>query len=117
MSVRFFAYIENIHTPESFILPFFTRKLRTVNLVEEATPSLDRKMIKLPTFDNLFPNLVLRALFPDFGGGASKSREKRSGDEVARFRHFDILAKIRSRVTTATTFSHQNDAGSHASIT
>ena len=117
MTLRFFVYIENIHTPESFILPLFTRKVSTVNLVEEATPSLDRKIIKLPTFDNLFPNLVLRALFPNFGGGASKSRGKRSGDEVARFRHFDILAKIRSRVTTATTFSRQNDAGSHASIT
>ena len=28
-------------------------------------------------------NLVPRALFPGFGGGAPKAREKRSGDEVA----------------------------------
>ena len=33
-------------------------------------------------------------------------------------RHFDILAKTRSRMTTATTFSRQNDAaGSRASTT
>ena len=31
------------------------------------------------------------------------------------FRHFNILAKTRSRVTTATSFSRQNDAGSRAS--
>ena len=30
------------------------------------------------------------------------------------FPHFDTLAKIRSRVTTATSFSRQNDAGSRA---
>ena len=36
---------------------------------------------------------------------------------MTRFPDFDILAKIRSRVTTATTFSRQNDAGSHASTT
>ena len=33
------------------------------------------------------------------------------------FRHFDILPKTRSRVTTATTFSRQNDAASSASTT
>ena len=31
--------------------------------------------------------------------------------------HYDILAKTRRRMTTATTFSHQNDAGSRASTT
>ena len=31
------------------------------------------------------------------------------------FSPFDILAKTRSRVTTATTFSRQNDAGSRVS--
>ena len=30
------------------------------------------------------------------------------------FPHFDILPKTRSKVTTATTFSRQNDAGSRA---
>ena len=32
-------------------------------------------------------------------------------------RHYDILAKSRSRMTTATTFSRQNDAGSRMSNT
>ena len=32
------------------------------------------------------------------------------------FRHYDILAKTRSRMTTATTFSRQNEAGSPVSI-
>ena len=33
------------------------------------------------------------------------------------FRQHDILAKTRSRMTTANTFSLQNDAGSRASTT
>ena len=33
------------------------------------------------------------------------------------FRHFDILAKTRRTMTTATTFSRQNDAGSRATAT
>ena len=33
------------------------------------------------------------------------------------FRHYDILAKIRSGMTTAITFSRQNDAGSRVSNT
>ena len=32
-------------------------------------------------------------------------------------RHYDILAKIRSRMTTAITISHQNDAGLRARTT
>ena len=32
-----------------------------------------------------FSNLVPRALFPGFGGGAPKAREKRPGDEVGPF--------------------------------
>ena len=63
----------------SFYL-FSLEKLALLPLVKEVTPSPDRKMIKLLTFDNLFS-------------------------------HFDILAKTRVRVTTATTFSRQNDAG------
>ena len=36
----------------------FARKVSTVTfLVEEVTPSADRKMIKLLTFDDLFPPL------------------------------------------------------------
>ena len=33
------------------------------------------------------------------------------------FRHYDILAKTRSRMTTAITFSRQNDEGSRTSTT
>ena len=33
------------------------------------------------------------------------------------FRHYDILPKPRSRMTTAITFSRQDDAGSRASTT
>jgi len=34
--------------------------------------------------------------------------------KLLTFRHHDILAKTRSRMTTATTFSRQNDADSRA---
>ena len=37
------------------------------------------------------------------------------GDKTCNFCHCDILIKTRSRMTTAIIFSHQNDAGSHAS--
>ena len=36
---------------------------------------------------------------------------------ITRFRHYDILTKTRSRMTTATKFSRQNDAGSRARTT
>ena len=36
---------------------FFSRKVSTVIYIEEVKPSLDRKMIKLLTFDNSFPPL------------------------------------------------------------
>ena len=36
---------------------------------------------------------------------------------VTCFRHYDIRVKTRSRMTTATTFSRQNDAGSRACTT
>ena len=55
-----------------FILPFFTRKVRTVTFSEE---------------------------------GYSLSR---SQNNKTSFCHFDILAKTRSRLTTATMFSRQN---------
>ena len=57
-------------------------------MLKEVKPSSDSKMIKLLTFDN-FDN-----------------------------RHYNILAKTRSsRMTTAITFSRQNDAVSRASTT
>ena len=60
-----------------------------LSLLKEVKPSPDENMIKLQTFDNLF----------------------------LRVRHYDILAKTRSRMTTATSFSRQNDAGSPVSTT
>ena len=78
-------------TPESFILLFLTKKVSTLGIYTEGgyltKPSPDSKMIKLLTFDNLFPPL------------------------------YDILAKTRRRMTTAITFSRQNDASSRVSTT
>ena len=65
---------------------FPTKKLALLSLLKEVEPSPDCKMLKLLTFDNLFPP-------------------------------YDILAKTRSKITTATTLSRQNDAGSRASTT
>ena len=57
-NLKAFSRILKIQTPfESFILPFFTRKVSTVPLMKEVTPSPDRKMIKRLTFDNFFPSL------------------------------------------------------------
>ena len=51
------------------------------------SPSRRRKTRKnediLRTKQAIIHNLVPRALFPGFGGGAGKAREKRPGDEVA----------------------------------
>ena len=68
---------------------FLPENLSMLSLLKEVKPSPDENMIKLQTFDNLFP----------------------------RVRHYDILAKTRSRMTTATSFSRQNDAGSPVSTT
>ena len=59
---------------------FSLKKFALLPLVKEVTPSPDRKMIKLLTLIFL----------------------------INCFRYFDILAKTRSRVTTASTFSRQN---------
>ena len=53
--------------------------------MKEVTLSPIRKMIKLQTFDNLFPRL-----------------------------HYDIFAKNHSRMSTVIAFSRPNDVGSHA---
>ena len=45
----FFAHSENIDSAESFMLPFFTRKLALLTLAKEVTLSPDRKVIKLLT--------------------------------------------------------------------
>ena len=39
------------------MLPFSLEKLALLTLVKEVTSSPDRKMIKILTFDNLFPPL------------------------------------------------------------
>ena len=72
-------------TSESFIVLFSAKLFGIIILLKEINPSPYPKMIKILTFVNLFPTL-----------------------------HFDILAKIRSRMTTAITFSRQNDFGSSA---
>ena len=84
--LKFFPYSQNIDSRKASFYHFPPEKLALLPLVKEVTPSPDRKMIKLLTFDNLFS-------------------------------HFDILAKTRSRMTAATTFSLQSDAGSRASST
>ena len=59
----FFAYSQKIDTPESFIVIFFyPEKLALLSLVKEVKPSPDRKLIKLLTFDNLFPPLWHRRM-------------------------------------------------------
>ena len=74
---------------------FSAEKLVLLSLLQEVKPSPYRKMIKLLTFDNLFPPLrhLLINLF------------------------LLILAHTSSKTTTAITFSRQNDAGSRASAT
>ena len=44
-------------TPESFIVLFSLEKIALLSILKEVKPSLDRKMIKLLTFDNSFPPL------------------------------------------------------------
>ena len=89
MSTRFnFRFLcrvlKNRHTEKVHsIFFFFTKKVRAVIYAEEIQSSADSKMtkmIKLLTFDILFPPLR------------------------------DILAKTCCRMMTATTFSRQNDA-------
>ena len=69
-------------TPESFIvLVDSPEKLALFSILKEVKPCFHHKMIKLPTFDNVF-------------------------------RHYDILAKTRSGMTTALAFFRQNGGGS-----
>ena len=76
------------HSPESFILLFWPKKLARLFILNEVNRSPDGKMMKLHTFDNLFPQPTN-----------------------------DIRAKTRSRMTAAITFSRQNDVGSRVSNT
>ena len=57
---KFFAYCQKMDTPPPLIssLYFFSpRKLALLSLLMEVKPSANHKMIKLLTFDNLFPPL------------------------------------------------------------
>ena len=55
-------------TPERFILVFLTKKVSKVIYTKEVKPSFDRKMIKLLTFDDLFPPLRLLKLLVELRG-------------------------------------------------
>ena len=55
-------------TPERFILVFLTKKVSRVIYTKEVKPSSDRKMIKLLTFDDLFPPLRLLKLLVELRG-------------------------------------------------
>ena len=69
----------------SFYSFFSPEKLVRLFILKEVKPSPDNKLIRLLTFDNLFPPL------------------------------YDMLAKTRSGSTTAISFSLQNKAGSRVS--
>ena len=84
-----FSYSQTFKLTEASFYHFSLKKLALLSLMKQVTPSPDRKMIKLLTLIFL----------------------------INCFRHFDILAKTRSRVTTASTFSCQNGPGLRASIT
>ena len=60
IQLNFFSPIlKKIDAPKSFIVPFFfsLENIALLYLLKEVKPSVDRKMIKLLTFDNLFPPL------------------------------------------------------------
>ena len=50
-------FLRMFYSPDSFILLFFTKKLVRLFILKEIKPSPDSRMIKLLTFDNLFPPL------------------------------------------------------------
>ena len=90
--LQFFAYCQKIDTPPppriSSSYFFSPRKLALLSLLMAVKPSSYRKMIKLLTFDNLFPPL-----------------------------QHSVLTQTHSGMRTAIVFSRQNDAGSRASNT
>ena len=88
--LKFFAYCQKIDTPPltSSLYFFSPRKLALLSLLMEVKPSADHKMIKLLTFDNLFPPL-----------------------------QHSVLTQTHNGMKMAIAFSQQNDAGSRASNT
>ena len=85
--LSFFAYSQKIDTPESFIALFFLSK-------KLAQSTFLKKISVLPVAKRLNRLTVDKSV-----------------------RHYDILAKTRSKMTTTITFSRQNDAGSRAITT
>ena len=69
----------------------------------------NNKRTEIERFDWFIERIQTRVAF----GWLSES----SGEKSSRTRTFDILAKTRSKMTTATTFSRQNEAASPASTT
>ena len=53
----FSRIVKKMDTPEIFIVLFSPEKLALLSLLKEVEPSPDCKMLKLLTFDNLFPPL------------------------------------------------------------
>ena len=86
--LKFFRVLSKIDTLKLFIVLFFTRNVSTVIFFE---------------------------------GGQDLSRLQNTKTShilvITCSRHCDTLTKTRSRMTTAITFSRQNDAGSRASTT
>ena len=59
-NLKFFSRIlKKIDTPEGFIAIFFKslEKIVLLSILKEVKPTLDRKIIKLLTFDNSLPPL------------------------------------------------------------
>ena len=52
---------KKIDTTGSFVAPFTPKRLTRSFLLKEVKPSLERNMIKLLTFDNLFPHYDILA--------------------------------------------------------
>ena len=86
--LKFFRVLSKIDTLKLFIVLFFTRNVSSVIFFE---------------------------------GGQDLSRLQNTKTShisvITCSRHYDTLTKTRSRMTTAITFSRQNDAGSRASTT
>ena len=56
--LKFFRVLsKKIDTPEFFIVLFSAEKFALLSLLKEVEPSPDCKMLKLLTFDKLFPPL------------------------------------------------------------
>ena len=88
-NLNVFARVLKKRHPGKPHLTFFFSSIKLVRLfiLKDVKPSLDSRMKELLTFDNSFS------------------------------RHYDTLAKTRSRMTTSIVFSRKNDAGSLVSTT